>query len=153
MWVKFFFFHLLPVMFFDKTNVRGKVADSLLGLVSLRTFLEAQKNLGINFGDHRGNIRKGYISLTEPVYPGLFYKQLRDSFIHSLLTDPFPPNLHSTFTPKSCDLGTCNFDRNFTSLHVSHVTCQVSCVTFHVSHVMCHMSPVICRMSSTFFFL
>ena len=56
------------------------------------------------------------------------------SFIDFTL--PFPPNLHSTFTPKLYGLGTWNFYRIFTSRCVSLVTCHVSHVTCHMSHVM-----------------
>ena len=45
--------------------------------------------------------------------------------------------------PKPYELGTCSFERIFTSLNVSHVTC-------HVSHIMCHMSHIACHMSHFF---
>ena len=40
------------------------------------------------------------------------------------------------------ELGTQHFERMFTSLHMSCVTCHMSCVICHRSHVTCHMSPV-----------
>ena len=51
------------------------------------------------------------------------------------LWDLFPPNLQNTFTPKPYKIGTCNFERIFTSLIVSLVMCHVSHVTCYVSHV------------------
>ena len=62
--------------------------------------------------------------------------QTASSLIHSLIqsvSDPFPPNLQDTFNTKPYELGTWHFERMFTSLQVSHITC-------HVSHVRCHMS-------------
>ena len=51
------------------------------------------------------------------------------------VSDPFPPYLQGTFTPKPYELGSWKIERMFTSLHVSNVTCYMSHVTCHVSHV------------------
>ena len=45
--------------------------------------------------------------------------------------------LQDTFTPKPLELGTWNFERMFTSHHMSRVICHVSRVTCHMSHVIC----------------
>ena len=66
---------------------------------------------------------------------------LINSFSQSV-SHPFPPNLQDTFTSKPYELGTWNFERMFTSLNVSDVTCHLSCVTCQMSHVTCHVSHV-----------
>ena len=63
------------------------------------------------------------------------------------LTHPFPPNIQITFSPKTCQLGSWNFERKFTSPHLSSVICHMSCDNYHMSCVMCHMSHVICQVS------
>ena len=50
--------------------------------------------------------------------------------------------IFKTLYPKPLDLGSWNFERTVTSLHLSHVTCHVSPVTCHVSRLTCHMSHV-----------
>ena len=58
------------------------------------------------------------------------------------VTAPFPPNLQQTVIPKPLELGCWNFERMFTFLHLSHVTCHMSRFTCHMSRVTCHMSGV-----------
>ena len=67
----------------------------------------------------------------------------------NLLINPFPPNVQDTFNPKPYELGTLNFERMFTSLNVSHVTCHTSYVTCHMWRVTFH---IIFFFSSSFFF-
>ena len=56
--------------------------------------------------------------LTDPVWPGLFYKHLRHSLIQSV-SHPFPPNFK-----------TSSFPNRISSLQVSHVTCIYICFFF-----------------------
>ena len=70
------------------------------------------------------------------------YKHLHHSIIN-WVSHPFPPNLKNTFTPKPYELLTWLFEKMFTSLLVSHVTCHLSCVTCHMSHVTCQMLHLI----------
>ena len=69
--------------------------------------------------------------LTDPVYPGLFYKHLRHSLIDRLIY-PFPPNLQNIMNPKQLKVGLCKFDTMFTTCHISYVTFHVSHVTYHI---------------------
>ena len=57
------------------------------------------------------------------------------------------PHLQDNFYPKLYELWTRNFERIFTSFHVSHVTCQMLCITCHESHVTYHVSHVTCHVS------
>ena len=84
--------------------------------------------------------------LTDPVQPGLFYKHLYDSLIHSfiqllmLFSQIFQtsqiPNRQSQ---RAEILRECS---PHTISHLSCVTCHVSPVICHLSHVTCHMSHV-----------
>ena len=50
----------------------------------------------------------------------------------------------SHLTPKPQELGSWNFERKFTSSHLSPATCHMSCVTCHVSRVTSNMSKLFC---------
>ena len=52
------------------------------------------------------------------------------------VTDHFPPNHKNIINPKPLKLRTWNFERRFTSPHMSRVIC-------HMSHVTCHMQFLI----------
>ena len=58
--------------------------------------------------------------------------QAASSLINSA-SGPFPPNLQDIIKTKNLELETLNFERMFTSYHVSHVTCHISCVRCHVT--------------------
>ena len=124
------------------TNISGYISEYNYPEICLKPLPTMWKFGNRQFGT--GHIQ-AYVSthlFTDPVQPGLFYKHLCDS-----LTHPFPPNLQDTFTPKPYELRTRNFEKMFTSLHVSHVTCHISRVTCHILWVMCHKSHVRCHMS------
>ena len=80
------------------------------------------------------------VYLTDPVQPGLFYKQAR------WLSDSWFVEIYS----KHCQSQTrraresWNFESMFILLYVS-------CVMSHVSHVTCHMSRVTCHKKYYFF--
>ena len=80
--------------------------------------------------------------LTDPVYPGLFYKHLRHSLIH-WLSQPFPqPSLPNHLRASELNLWENVHPQPHVTCHMSvpRVTCPMSCVTCHVSYLMCHMS-------------
>ena len=56
----------------------------------------------------------------------------------------------SPLAPKPYELGSCNFERRFTSSHLWPFICNVSCVMCHMPHVMCHVSHVTCNFFSSF---
>ena len=61
--------------------------------------------------------------------------------------------LQNTFTPKPYQLENWNFERKFTSLHMSQVNCHMARVTCHVSHVTYHVSHITCPILFSFFSL
>ena len=87
--------------------------------------------------------------LTDPVLPGLFYKQPCHSLI-DWVSQSFPSNLHNIINHKQWELGGWNFESMFTP---QHTTCHVSHVMCHVSCVMCHLSCITCHVSHVTFFL
>ena len=70
--------------------------------------------------------------------PGVSGAVLQKTFDVHAFTDPFPPTIQNSITPKrktSEILGKCSPS---TKCHMSGVICHVSCVRCHVSCVTCH---------------
>ena len=70
------------------------------------------------------------VSINRPSVDGAVLHSLTNSLPHYF----FPPNLQDVLITKQYELGTWNFGSMFTSLHVSHLTCNMSGVTYHMSH-------------------
>ena len=97
-------------------------------------------------------------SLTDPVYPGLFYKHLCHWFIlwlsvSSLSSKSSKYHISQTERDRELKFWENVHPPQHVTCHVLPVTCHVSYVICHVSHVMCNMSHVICHMSHYFILL
>ena len=57
------------------------------------------------------------------------------SWLTESVSDPLWKYLQKSFTPKLEEIASWNFERRFTSRHLSCVTCHMSHITCHVSHV------------------
>ena len=91
-----------------------------------------------------------FIYLPDPVYPGLFYNHLRDSFINWLSH----PLVQISSEHCLSQTGRARELKFWENVHPTLcVMCHVSCVMCHVSRVTCHVSPVTCHMSKYFFFV
>ena len=78
------------------------------------------------------------VSLTDPVEPGLIYKQLRNSIIHSVRSRFL--QIFKTSQLPNHQSQRADFLREWSP----HTICHISCVPCHMSHVTCRVSPVTC---------